>query len=266
MLYPDFRRNDGCRGIAMMNNVRRPVVNRNMTTPPNKAGMIRASQTSTLRHFARMFLLGTALATLLLAVAALLVAVVISWGLAAWFGENAPQWQKWLDAVIALWLLLLNSANFSLTPFIAIIGLGDETCDFTGPFGPDLFLIAAFGAGFLASAAAVVAITLAPPLAETLRGWLWLLSMTNILLAAGLAVVTAVSPLSGQTRRSACALVFIHAASIAAFLLSVAIARPSSGVAGNLGEIELSLLWIAPAAGLLLLIFLNRRKIGSVSS
>ena len=216
--------------------------------------------------------MGTALATLVLAVTALLVAVVISWGLAAWFGENAPQWQKWLDALIALWLLLLNSANFSLTPFIAITSLGDEACDFTGPFGPELFLIAAFGAGFLTSAAAVVAITLAPSLAETLRGWLWLLSMTNILLSAGLAIVTAVSPLSWQIRRSACTLIFIHsavvihAASIAALLLSVAIARPSSWVAGSLGEIELSLLWIAPAAGLLLLIFLNRRKIGSVSS
>ena len=213
-----------------------------------------------------MFLFWTVLATLLLAVTALLVAVVISWGLAAWFGENAPQWQKWLNALIALWLLLLNSANFFLTPFIAITGLGDETGDFTGPFGPELFLIAAFGAGFLASAAAVVAITLTPSLAEALRGWLWLLNMTNILLSAALAVVTAVSPLSGQNRRSACALAFIHsavvihAAAIAALLLSVAIARPSSGAAANLGEIELSLLWIAPAAGLLLLVCLNRRK------
>ena len=213
-----------------------------------------------------MFLFWTLLATLLLAVTALLVAVVISWGLAAWFGENAPQWQKWLNALVALWLLLLNGANFFLTPFITITGIGDETGDFTGPFGPELFLIAAFGAGFLTGAAAVVAITLAPSLAETLRGWLWLLNMTNILLAAGLAVVTAVSPLSGQTRRSACALVFIHsavvihAASIAALLLSVAIARPASGAAANLGEIELPLLWIAPAAGLLLLVCLNRRK------
>ena len=232
---------------------------------PSTTGMIRASQASALRHFATMFLFWTVLATLVLAVTALLVAVVISWGLAAWFGENAPQWQKWLNALIALWLLL-NSANFFLTPFIAITGLGDETGDFTGPFGPELFLIAAFGAGFLASAAAVVAITLAPSLTETLRGWLWLLNMTNILLSAGLAVVTAVSPLSGQNRRSACALVFIHsavlihAAAIAALLLSVAIARSSSGAAGNLEEIELSLLWIAPAAGLLLLVCLNRRK------
>ena len=232
--------------------------------------MMRASQALALRHFVVTLLFWAVLAALLIAVAVLSGVVVVSWGFTAWFGENDPQWQKWLIALIALWLLLLNGANFFLTPFVAIIAFGDETCDFTGPFGPELLLVAAFGAGFLTSAAAVVAVILAPPLAEMLRGWLWLLNTANVLLSASLAVVAMVSPLSGQTRRSACALGFIHfavviyAAAMAALLLPWTATSPLPGITDNPGEIEMLMAWIAQAAGLLVLVFLNWRKINAV--
>ena len=97
-----------------------------------------------------------AAAAVLLAVAGALAFVVIAaWGLAAWFGENAPLAERALDSGIALWLLLLNGGNALLAIIAGTIAFRRHTRSYTDR-RRKWINYAVWGTGFLALLLTVV--------------------------------------------------------------------------------------------------------------
>ena len=97
-----------------------------------------------------------AAAAVLLAVAGALAFVVIAaWGLAAWFGENAPLAERALDSGIALWLLLLNGGNALLAIIAGTIAFRRHTRSYTDR-RRKWINYAVWGTGFLALLVTIV--------------------------------------------------------------------------------------------------------------
>ena len=126
-----------------------------------------------------------AAAAVLLAVAGALAFVVIAaWGLAAWFGENAPLAERALDRGIALWLLLLNGGNALLAIIAGTIAFRRHTRSYTDR-RRKWINYAVWGTGFLALLVTIVIAAMQGYLGFAVTAGFFPLLLTGVVVRTG---------------------------------------------------------------------------------
>lgn len=145
--------------------------------------------------------------TAVLATAALFgttaIMTLLSWGLFAWFNENAPGWQRAFSQASAFFLIAVNGACVFLGPLALVAARSARRVpDFSEPFWIRGWWQAILVVSLLLTLSAFLAAVWEPQALDILNGWWELCIITNVWLSAtGLIVVAYYFEPPGQGRR-----------------------------------------------------------------